>query len=197
MKKRNLYVLGTALVSVVAFMLASCSADDDFVPSNADIDIDSQVPLTRAGIDVNTDPNHVNYQDGECCLKTLIELKKKKTTFTEDNTAQDYYDRLKSKAVEMDKKNHPNDGYTGEGQMPVDLFVSVAQDEDLLDSEASNKKEYVNAKAVMVEEYNTQTGQWENHVGKVISVKTEIDEDGQKVAKSITYDSDKGIGQRT
>ena len=207
MKKKSLYFWGATFISAVAFSFASCSQEDDFIIDSG-LDIDSQVPMTRseAGDGMSFNPKYdkaYQIKDGECAYKTMIELKKARYQFTEDYTADDYLEKLRKKAVEMDRgtNSDPKDDYSGEGRMPNDLFLKVAQSEGLLQGKASNPEEYVGAKAVCVEEYNTQKGIWENHIGQVLYVATKkiTREDGTKVkvAKSITYDSDKGCNQQT
>ena len=192
MKKRFFYLGGATFVAVVAFMFTSCSQDDDFIINNG-LDIDSQVPMTRSesgdGFDINHGYDKVDYKDGDCGLKTIMEWLKKKITFTEYNTAQDYCDRLRAKAVQMDKANNPDDPqrYNGEGYMPTDIFVSLAQSNGVLNGDASNTREYVDAKAIQTEEWDQAKNKWVYHVGKVEYVYTKKDEEGKKVATKFRY----------
>lgn len=63
MKKKSLYFWGATFISAVAFSFASCSQEDDFIIDSG-LDIDSQVPLTRA--DGGDRPNQIPKVDNQC-----------------------------------------------------------------------------------------------------------------------------------
>lgn len=63
MKKKSLYFWGATFISAVAFSFASCSQEDDFIIDSG-LDIDSQVPLTRA--DGGDRPNQIPKVDDQC-----------------------------------------------------------------------------------------------------------------------------------
>jgi len=173
MKKKVFFISGTVVVFALLFMFASCSSDDDFIVDN-NLDINSQIPLTRGGFDINPGPNDFRWDQDECCLIALVKKKKQQMPghrFTEQYPMSKCYEDLKTEAVKMDKKNHPNDHYNGEGPMPTDLFETLGVSEGILTGQASDSllndpKEQNLIVKINIHDEKTNTDQ--KHVGRVV-----------------------------
>lgn len=83
MERKNLLFLSSSLVITSAFIVASCTSDDDFLMEKG-LDINSQVPLTRsddggsgASQDLNADPSakyNVPIEDNECAWWAAVQM---------------------------------------------------------------------------------------------------------------------------
>ena len=110
--KKKVTLLTLCLLSVLTYMLGSCSGDNDLTGSS-DLSINMQIPTTRSA-DPETPQQYMTDEqrkkkqretpiyDDECGLYALTEVKKRDgNAFAdgdENNTASAYYERMREYA---------------------------------------------------------------------------------------------------
>lgn len=115
--KKKVTLLTLCLLSVLTYMLGSCSGDNDLTGSS-DLSINMQIPTTRSA-DPETPQQYMTDEqrkkkqretpiyDDECGLYALTEVKKRDgNAFAdgdENNTASAYYERMREYAKEKQR----------------------------------------------------------------------------------------------
>ena len=127
--KKKVTLLTLCLLSVLTYMLGSCSGDNDLTGSS-DLSINMQIPTTRSAdpetpIDIN--PNNIRtipIREDECGLYALTGLMGDRYGFNINHTANDFYEQLNTCARD-------SCGYKG-GEMKASTMLTVGQRYGLL-----------------------------------------------------------------
>ena len=155
--KKKVTLLTLCLLSVLTYMLGSCSGDNDLTGSS-DLSINMQIPTTRSA-DPETPQQYMTDEqrkkkqretpiyDDECGLYALTEVKKRDgNAFAdgdENNTASAYYETMREYA----KKNNDYD----KGAMTSSTMLAIGKEFNLLTgmmdfSQESSPNEYFSEK---------------------------------------------------
>lgn len=195
--KHYLNIMSVYLPLLCTISICSCVQEEVFL-SNGDLNIKTHVPKTRSTLDQpwDQDCNAFNYGENECCLVALVELKQQQMenhTFTNDNTATEFYEAVNNYARSLTNDNGES-RYNG-GMMDLEVFLEVGQHYGLIErrvyfSSDEEKRLYFsnpenNPIAILISVINKKTGSNEPHVATIISVNNK--------KETVTYSSKEAI----
>ena len=193
-----LKVIKKPTVVLTVFMVAmatSCTNDDYSFFGDDDLNLNSQIPMTRSGSEQSTygpNVNEFSYGENECCLVALVELQKQSMpnhSFCDTLTATNFYNSVKGYATSLQDDNG-DPKYSG-GYMDLDVFLEVGQHYNLINerthfSNDAEKMDYFadednNPKVLHIDEYDEKKDSTYSHVARIIS--------SNKKRGTVTYSS--------
>lgn len=204
-QKQKVEVLLTMFMILGMVSIVCCTEEAEFLPTNDNLSINSQIPMTRSGGEqiFGHDPRTLSHvEEDECGLYALVEVKKNdRNALTGEKgqpTADEYYDRLKDYAKSIKDENN-NQVYSG-GAMTNDILLKVGQrfnlignnvSLELLSNEQKNsffKNNGKDVKIVLIMKRDQITGELRPHYAKVDSY--------SKKSQTITYRDSDGLNQK-
>ncbi len=128
-----------AIISTSTFF--SCTKDDDF-PFGDDLSINSQVPMTRSGYDIITNPDDESWRkitlneerENECSLYALTKMGVNNHITSPTRPADGLYDDMKGYARTIQMSN--GDYYQG-GPMEASVMLEVGRHFNLINQDMS------------------------------------------------------------
>lgn len=204
-QKQKVEVLLTMFMILGMVSIVCCTEEAEFLPTNDNLSINSQIPMTRSGGEqiFGHDPRTLSHvEEDECGLYALVEVKKNdRNALTGEKgqpTADEYYDRLKDYAKSLKDENDKS-LYSG-GAMTNDVLLQVGLRFNLIESQVSlgqfNKEQKYSffedkgneVKIILIMKRDQITGEMRPHYAKVDSYK--------KKTQTITYRDSDGLNQK-